>query len=204
MLGNHLSCTVLPNLGSTTSARQQAWFATVLPSHDKCCTGMTHSSEHGRETQEGIMRGGETHGLSGGHEMSQRWSAACLSTVRCRVALEISEPLIRPQQPSLILRRCCRFGRVPNYSFSFRLDNGETWEIVFTAVRGHVMEHAFPPHCKNWSGYPTKQLFDTPIEKRVQQVRAVSHPDTFTCTGTDQHNASSAALEASQMFLYVA
>lgn len=85
------------------------------------------------------------------------------------------------------LRGSCRFGRVPNYSFSFRLDNGETWEIVFTAVRGHVMEHAFPTQCKSWSGYPTKQLFEVPIEKRVQQVRAVTKQQLACGTLLLQH-----------------
>ena len=83
-------------------------------------------------------------------------------------------PLSETKHCSSTVRGHCRFGRVPNYSFSFRLDNGETWEIVFTAVRGHVMEHAFPTECRSWSGYPTKQLFEVPIEKRVQQVRAVN------------------------------
>jgi hypothetical protein len=64
----------------------------------------------------------------------------------------------------------CRNGRVPNFKFAFRLDSGEQWDITFTAVRGHVMEHYFPVECKSWQRYPMRQLFDVPIAKRVSEV----------------------------------
>eukprot|EP00892_Ulva_mutabilis_P010500 jgi/Ulvmu1/7822/UM004_0051.1 len=58
-------------------------------------------------------------------------------------------------------------GRVPNFNFTFTLNNGDIWDITFTAVRGHVMEHVFPDACKSWQKFPMKQLFETQVTKQV-------------------------------------
>lgn len=70
----------------------------------------------------------------------------------------------------------CRRGRVPNFHFTFTLNNGDIWDITFTAVRGHVMEHVFPDACKSWQKYPMKQLFETPVRKQVSPVRSSAQP----------------------------
>jgi hypothetical protein len=65
----------------------------------------------------------------------------------------------------------CRFQGIPNYHFQFTLTNGTQWDVTFTAVRGHVMQHEFPPECKSWKGYPAKNLFDAEVIRRVHAVR---------------------------------
>lgn len=70
----------------------------------------------------------------------------------------------------------CRRGRVPNFNFTFTLNNRDVWDITFTAVRGHVMEHVFPDACKSWQKYPMKQLFETPVNKQVSNVCIHARP----------------------------
>lgn len=65
---------------------------------------------------------------------------------------------------------------MPNYNLSFTLDNGDIWDMTFTAVRGHVMEHVFPDVCKAWQKYPMKQLFETPINKQVSNACPYTFP----------------------------
>lgn len=73
--------------------------------------------------------------------------------------------------------RCSFHGQVPNYQFSYTLDNGQVWEITFTAVRGHLMSHDFPPECKSWRGYPTRHLFDVDVIRSVNAVRSYFSAD---------------------------
>ena len=65
-----------------------------------------------------------------------------------------------------------RYQGVPNFLYQFTLNSGEQWDITFTAVRGHLMGLEFPPQCKSWKSYPTKQLFDVDVHKAVGSVRS--------------------------------
>jgi hypothetical protein len=146
-----------------------------------CRAQVASSSESSRRfgctsTHEGVMRRGEAHGRSRGHQVSDRTPASVrrvrhLCIALCQLMTDDSSARIRTVLTST---GTCR--GVPNYQFQYTLDSGVVWDINFTACRGHVMEHAFPPECSNWSRYPTRQLFTVPIVKRVAAVRPHLHP----------------------------
>lgn len=60
---------------------------------------------------------------------------------------------------------------MPNYHFNYTLQNGQQWDITFTAVRGHVMALEFHQDYKGWRTCQPRQLFDANIVKAVEQVR---------------------------------
>ncbi|MEW5319713.1 MAG: hypothetical protein WDW38_010851 [Sanguina aurantia] len=90
-----------------------------------------------------------------------------------RVLCVAEKPMIAKDASQVLSNGTCR--RVPgmapqnpNWAFNYTI-NGQDCEVVFTSVRGHLMELEFPTAYKGWHSCTPVDLFTIPVSKHIPE-----------------------------------